>query len=107
MIPRAIQSHRVLSHVFQGAWEDIGTIRAFFDVNIELTSPNPRFDLFDMTAPIFTRARFLPVSKIEGGTIEDSLISDGCLIQQAHIRESILGVRSRVEPSCHINRTKR
>lgn len=105
VIPRAIRSHRIFSYVFQGSWEDIGTIRAFFDVNLELTSPNPRFDFFDMTAPIFTRARFLPVSKIEGGTIENSLISDGCLIRQAHIRQSILGLRSRVESSCHLYRT--
>src|SRR3954462_13628162 len=70
IIPHAIKKQRVHAYVYQGAWEDIGTIRAFFDSNLDLTSARPRFDFFDMTSPIFTRARFLPASKINGGTIE-------------------------------------
>jgi glucose-1-phosphate adenylyltransferase len=105
VIPQAIRSRRVCGYVFQGSWEDIGTIRAFFDSNIDLTSEHPRFNIFDMTAPIFTRPRFLPASKINGGSIEHSLISDGCIINRAHIRQSILGLRSIVGDSSHLDRT--
>ena len=62
IIPTAIASRRVLSYIFQGYWEDIGTIRAFFDANLELASDLPRFNFFDMTAPMFTRPRWLPAS---------------------------------------------
>jgi len=105
IIPCAIKKQRVNAYVYQGAWEDIGTIRAFFDCSIDLTSPRPRFDFFDMTAPIFTRARFLPASKINGGTIDKSLISDGCIINRANIRQSVLGLRSVVAEGTQLHRT--
>ncbi|HVV00987.1 MAG TPA: glucose-1-phosphate adenylyltransferase [Verrucomicrobiae bacterium] len=105
VIPRALSTHRVFAYVFQGAWEDIGTIRAFYDCNIDLTSIKPRFDFFDMTAPLFTRPRFLPAAKINGGNIEHSLVSDGCLIEQSTIRETILGLRCVVERGCTIDRS--
>jgi glucose-1-phosphate adenylyltransferase len=94
VIPEALKTHRVCAHVFQGAWEDIGTIRNYFDCSIELTDPLPRFNMFDMTAPVFTRPRFLPSSKINGGKIEKSLVSDGCIVEDATIRRTILGLRS-------------
>ena len=105
IIPFAIQRHRVHAYVYQGEWEDIGTIRAFFESNLDLTSPRPRFDFFDMTAPIFTRARFLPASKINGGSIEESLISDGCIINRASIRQAVLGLRSIVAEGSQLHRT--
>ncbi len=105
VIPQAIRSHRVCSYVFQGSWEDIGTIRAFFDANINLTSAQPRFDIFEMTSPIFTRPRFLPASKINRGNIDRTLISDGCIINHATLDESVLGVRSIVEDSSQLHRT--
>jgi glucose-1-phosphate adenylyltransferase len=105
VIPQAIKSHRVAAYVFQGSWEDIGTIRAFFDSNIDLTSDNPRFNIFDMTAPIFTRPRFLPASKINGGSINHSLISDGCIINRAEIYQSVLGLRSIIAESSRLERT--
>ncbi len=105
VIPRALSSHRVCAYVFQGAWEDIGTIRAFFDCSIDLTSQNPRFDFFDMTTPLFTRPRFLPSCKINGGVIEHSLISDGCIINESQIHRSILGLRSIVGKGSYLERT--
>jgi glucose-1-phosphate adenylyltransferase len=105
VIPRSLGTHRVFAYVFQGAWEDIGTIRAFFDCNIDLTTPKPRFDFFDMTAPLFTRPRFLPAAKINGGAIEHSLISDGCVIEQSTIRNTVLGLRCIVDPGCTIDRS--
>jgi glucose-1-phosphate adenylyltransferase len=105
VIPRALKSHRVFAYAFQGVWEDIGTIRNFFDVSLDLTSPLPRFNVFDMTAPLFTRPRFLPSSKINSGNIEHSLVSDGCIIEFATVRHTILGLRSILGRGCSLHRT--
>jgi glucose-1-phosphate adenylyltransferase len=105
IIPGAIQTHRVYSYVFQGYWEDIGTIRSFFEANLDVTSELPRFNFFDMSAPIFTRPRFLPASKINGAQIDHAIISDGCIINRAKIRHSIVGVRSVLNDGCDLNRT--
>ncbi len=105
VIPNSLRTRRVLAYVFQGVWEDIGTIRSFFDCSLELTAPLPRFNMFDMTAPVYTRPRFLPSSKINGGNIELSLVSDGCIINQSTIRESSLGLRSVVGRGSHLQRT--
>ncbi len=105
VIPRALKSHRVFAYAFQGVWEDIGTIRNFFDVSLDLTAPLPRFNVFDMTAPLFTRPRFLPSSKINGGNIEHSLVSDGCIIEFATIRNTVLGLRSILGRGCSLYRT--
>ena len=104
IIPNAIKNHRVFSYVFQGYWEDIGTIRAFFEANLDLTSELPRFNFFDMTAPIFSRPRFLPGSKINGAQIDHAVISDGCIINRAVITHSIVGLRSIVGDGTDLNR---
>jgi glucose-1-phosphate adenylyltransferase len=105
IIPRAIQTHRVFSHLFQGYWEDIGTIRSFYEANLDLTSELPRFNFFDMSAPIFTRPRFLPASKINGASIDHAIISEGCIISHCHVSSSVIGVRSLVDIGSHITRT--
>ncbi len=105
IIPAAIETHRVYSYVFQGYWEDIGTIRAFFEANLDITSELPRFNFFDMTAPIFSRPRWLPASKINGAQIDHAIVSDGCIISHADIHQSIIGIRSIVSPGSHLNRT--
>jgi glucose-1-phosphate adenylyltransferase len=94
IIPGAIESHKVFSYVFQGYWEDIGTIRSFFDANLDVSSELPRFNFFDMSAPIFSRLRFLPASKINGAQIDHAVVSEGCIINQARIKRSVVGVRS-------------
>ncbi len=104
IIPNAIHTHRVFAFTYQGYWEDIGTIRNFFEANIELTAELPRFNFFDMEAPIFTRPRFLPGSKINGAEIDHAVISDGCIINYAKIRESIIGIRSLVDRGSILNR---
>ncbi|HET7626489.1 MAG TPA: glucose-1-phosphate adenylyltransferase [Verrucomicrobiae bacterium] len=104
IIPSAIETHRVYSYVFQGYWEDIGTIRNFFDANLDVTSELPRFNFFDMAAPIFTRPRFLPGSKINGAQIDHAVISDGCIINHARISNSIVGIRSLVGAGTNLNR---
>ena len=93
IIPQAIDNHRVYSSVFQGYWEDIGTIRAFFEANLDVTNELPKFNFFDMSAPVFSRPRFLPASKINGAIIDHAVISDGCILNRATITHSIVGVR--------------
>ncbi|HXT38934.1 MAG TPA: glucose-1-phosphate adenylyltransferase [Candidatus Angelobacter sp.] len=105
IIPGAIQTHRVFSYIFQGYWEDIGTIGSFFEANLDVTSELPRFNFFDMSAPIFTRPRFLPASKINGAQIDHAVISDGCIINRGKISHSIIGVRSMLNTGCEVNRT--
>ncbi len=104
IIPIAIGTHRVFSYVFQGYWEDIGTIRSFFEANLDMTSELPRFNFFDMSAPIFTRPRFLPASKINGAQIDHAVVSDGCIINHARISQSIVGIRSVVGAGSHLHR---
>jgi len=105
IIPGAIKTHRVFSYIFQGYWEDIGTIRNFFEANLDLTSELPAFNFFDMGAPIFTRPRFLPASKINGAQIDHAIVSDGCIINHSKIEHSIIGVRSLVDVGSSISRT--
>lgn len=105
IIPAAIESHKVHAHVFQGYWEDIGTIRAFFDANLDLVAELPRFNFFDMVAPVFTRPRFLPASKINGAQINHAIVSDGCIINNCTINTSIVGIRSHILEGCVLNRT--
>jgi len=104
VIPNAIQNLRVFSFVFQGYWEDIGTIRAFFDANLDVTNELPRFNFFDMAAPIFSRPRFLPGSKINGAQIDHAVISDGCILNRAIITHSIIGLRTIVGSGAVLNR---
>ncbi len=104
IIPDSIPTRRVFSYVFQGYWEDIGTIRSFFEANLDLVSELPRFNFFDMNAPIFSRPRFLPGSKINGAQIDHAVISDGCIINRARIAHTIVGLRTIVEAGTQLNR---
>ena len=94
IIPGMLGKARVMAYIFQGYWEDIGTIRSFFDANLMLTDTVPSFNFFDTTQPIYTHARFLPASKLNGATIKQAIISDGCIITDAHIERAVIGVRS-------------
>ncbi|HTB82841.1 MAG TPA: glucose-1-phosphate adenylyltransferase [Candidatus Sulfotelmatobacter sp.] len=104
IIPQAIESRRVFSYVYQGYWEDIGTIRSFFEANLDLVNELPRFNFFDMSAPIFSRPRYLPGSKINGAQIDHAVISDGCIINGAKICRSIVGLRTFVGSGTELNR---
>lgn len=104
IIPNAIKTHRVFSFVYQGYWEDIGTIRSFFEANLDVTSELPRFNFFDMSAPVFSRPRFLPGSKVNGAQIDHAVVSDGCIINHARIAHTIVGVRSLVGAGSELRR---
>lgn len=102
IIPAAIEKCNVQSHLFTGYWEDIGTIRAFYQASLDLASSLPKFNFFDVEAPILTRSRFLPPSKFHDSDISEAMISEGCIVQGATIRRSIIGLRSRVDPGAVI-----
>ena len=89
--------------MFDGYWEDIGTITAFYRANLDLTSRIPKFNLFDAEAPVFTRARYLPPSKIEESQIVESILSDGCIVIGAAITNSVVGLRSRISKDVRID----
>ena len=104
IIPSAIETHRVYSYVFQGYWEDIGTISSFFEANLDAAADLPKFDFYNMSAPIFTRPRFLPASKINGAQIDHAVISDGCIINHAKITNSLIGIRTIIGDGSSLNR---
>ena len=94
IIPTALKHGNVQAYVFDDYWEDIGTIRRFYEVNLAMAQDSPPFDFYNADAPIYTRPRFLPGSRVNGGALRDVLISDGCRIENATIRNSVLGLRS-------------
>ncbi|MCL4107085.1 UNVERIFIED_CONTAM: hypothetical protein GTU68_039077 [Idotea baltica] len=97
VFPMAIRARKVQCHLFDGYWEDIGTIRAFYDANLALAKESPPFDLTDDESPIYSRARFLPPTRIDDVSIKSSLIADGCSIGSGTVIEnSIIGLRCRI-----------
>ena len=102
IIPRLIETRRVHAFRHEGYWEDIGTIRAFYDANLDLCEPLPQFNFYDASAPIFTHARYLPATKIIKSLIERSVIADGCIINDALIEHSLIGVRSHIQAGATI-----
>jgi glucose-1-phosphate adenylyltransferase len=105
VIPAAIKCCNVQAFMFDDYWEDIGTISAFHSANLDLTSPVPRFNLFDADFPIYSRARYLPPSKIHRCEIVDSIVGEGCIINRTLLRRSIIGIRSRIEPGAVLEET--
>lgn len=102
IIPAAIESSNVQAHLYNDYWEDIGTIRAFYDANLDLASPLPNFNFFKPDAPIYTRSRYLPPSKMHDCDIHNSMVSEGCILNGLFARGSIIGLRSRIDPGTRI-----
>jgi glucose-1-phosphate adenylyltransferase len=102
IIPRSLKDFNVQAHLFDGYWEDIGTIGAFYRANIEMTLPLPPFNFFDAEAPVYTRPRYLPGSKLLDCHIQSSIITEGCIINGATITDSVIGIRSRIEHGSRI-----
>jgi glucose-1-phosphate adenylyltransferase len=105
VIPHAIHTHKVIGYDFDGYWEDIGTIRAFYQANLALAQPSPPFNFYDANLPIYTHARFLPGSIIAGGNLKDVSLADGCYIGQAEIECSVIGLRSQIQDGTVIKNT--
>mgnify|MGYP003532973192 CR=1 FL=1 len=96
IIPRAIDSYKVLSYQYEGYWTDIGNISSFFEANLGLTDEIPKFNLFDSHHSIFTRPRMLPPSKILGTTLDKTVIAEGCILQADDIKHAVIGIRARI-----------
>jgi glucose-1-phosphate adenylyltransferase len=103
IIPMLIESRKVQSYIYTGFWEDIGTIKNFYDTNINLASINPDFNFYDEDKPIYTHKRDLPASKFNYCSISESLAADGCIITNASIVNSIVGIRTHIESGANLD----
>ena len=104
VIPRSIEKFDVYGFLFDGYWEDLGTIEAFYRANMDLTSSDPHFDFHDMSAPIYTRARFLPSTRVERCEIRESIISEGSILNGVRILNSVVGIRSQIGEEAELER---
>jgi len=105
VIPDCIATERVYGYVFQGYWEDVGTIKTFFEANMAMCRLQSPFNFFERNRPVYTHARFLPPSKILDCHIHQSLVADGCVILKSHLENTIVGVRSFIGSGCRIKDT--
>ena len=103
VIPHALNKMNVHAYIFDGYWEDIGTIKSFYDANIMLTKDDPDFDFYEEDNPIYTHMRNLPPSKINGANISHSITSEGCVISDSTIKNSLIGVRSRIATGSNLD----
>jgi glucose-1-phosphate adenylyltransferase len=105
VIPKAIHNYKVCGFDFDGYWEDIGTVRSFYDVNLRLTSPDSPFNFQDPKLRIYSRPRFLPGTKVDGATLENVMIADGCTVGKAEIQNAVIGLRSQIQDGAVIRNT--
>ena len=105
IIPSTIGSRNVQAYIFRGYWEDIGTIRSFFDANLNLCDPNPQYSFYAPRAPIYTQSRFLPASVIEDTVVDRAMISDGCQIRSSRLERCVVGIRSLINSGARIRNT--
>ncbi len=104
LIPRAISERRVYSYPFPGYWNDIGTVRSFFETNIMLSQPAPQFNIYDSAFPLYTFALLLPPAKVTRSLMENTLVGEGSVIVDSHISNSVIGIRSFIDRGTRINR---
>lgn len=102
LIPQAIKDRHVQAYCFNDYWADIGTVGAFYEANIDLVHSLPKFNLFDPYAPLYTHHRFLPGAKLNRASVEATILCDGAIIEGAMVRDSIIGLRTRVRPGATI-----
>ncbi|MCA9953667.1 MAG: glucose-1-phosphate adenylyltransferase [Anaerolineales bacterium] len=105
IIPQAMHTHRLQGFIFEGYWEDIGTIQRFYQVNLEMAQPDAPFDFYSALTPIYTRPRFMPASELDGTTLDKVLLTDGCRISKSIINNAVIGLRSIIKAETRINST--
>lgn len=105
VLPEAIRTRKVSAYIYDGYWEDIGTIGAFYRANLDLLAPSPKFDFGLSSAPIYTRARFLPGSVVENSQVNRAIISDGCMILRSVLDDAVVGIRQRIGSDSKIRRS--
>ena len=103
VIPGLLGQKKLFSYIFEGYWEDIGTVKAFFDANLALAQPLPPFNFFDRSAPIYTHPRYLPASKINKCNIDYVVIGDGCLVTDSALKHCVIGIRSFLGEDTHLD----
>ncbi len=105
IIPYAIQNRKVFGYMFNGYWEDVGTIRSFYDAMMDLVKPVPNFNFYEVSTPIFTRPRYLPGAKITGCHICRSVINEGAILEECSIEDTMIGIRSRIRRGAVLKNT--
>jgi glucose-1-phosphate adenylyltransferase len=105
VIPEQIHTSKVSAYIFQGYWEDIGTIRSFFEANLALAEIEPPFSFYRPGATVYSRPRFLPASKINGAAVKRTVLSDGCIITEATLDRCVVGIRSIIETGAVLQNT--
>jgi glucose-1-phosphate adenylyltransferase len=104
IIPASARDHDVRAYLFDDYWEDIGTIEAFYNANLALTcQPGPPFSFYDEKAPIYTRPRYLPPTKLLDCRVVESMVGEGCILRECTVKRSVIGIRSRIETGCVID----
>lgn len=104
IIPSAAVNHKVQAYLFKDYWEDIGTIESFYEANLALTEqPVPSFSFYDERAPIYTRSRYLPPTKLLDSRVIESMVGEGCILKECTVKRSVVGIRSRIETGCVID----
>jgi glucose-1-phosphate adenylyltransferase len=103
IMPPATGAYNVQAYLFRDYWEDIGTIEAFYHANLALTyQPDPSFSFYDEQAPIYTRSRYLPPTKLLDAHVSESMLGEGCILKECTVKHSVIGIRSRIETGCVI-----
>jgi glucose-1-phosphate adenylyltransferase len=102
VIPGAVPSARVHAYIHRGYWEDVGTIRSYYQANLALTQPIPPFDFYETDSPVYTHPRFLPATKVEDCVVRNALLSEGCIVVGSHVERSVIGIRSRIGQGCRV-----
>jgi glucose-1-phosphate adenylyltransferase len=105
IIPSALTSHRVRAYLHDGYWADVGTVESFYEANILLTEPHAPFKFYDPRRPIYTHERFLPPSHLRSCTVRESIVADGCFLEECSIEESVIGIRTHVRRGTRITRS--
>ncbi len=105
ILPAALETHKVSAFLFDGYWEDIGTIKSFYEANLALCDENTPFRFYDPAAPMYTRPRFLPPSVFEGGRVERTIVAEGCVVQADRVIHSIIGLRGWIEKGAVVEDT--
>jgi glucose-1-phosphate adenylyltransferase len=104
ILPESLRDHNVQAYLFNEYWEDIGTIEAFYNANLALTEqPDPPFSFYDEEAPIYTRSRYLPPTKLLDSHVTESMLGEGCILKECIVTRSVIGIRSRIETGCVID----
>jgi len=104
ILPSSTKDYNVHAYLFKDYWEDIGTIEAFYNANLALTcQPGPPFSFYDERAPIYTRPRYLPPTKLLDCNVIESMVGEGCILRECTVKRSVIGIRSRIETGCVID----